>query len=1147
MAFILLLLLSITTLVQIETRSAQNRFARTQAEMNALLAMNIALGELQRTTGPDQRVTALADIAGTSTGDRIADGVAPANNQTLSGANKGLSAVQPGTRFWTGVFTNTDSPDDIYTKTPTPALVQWLVSGSRSDDPLSTPTLTPDDPRVMVGSNGQVADTTKAVVLVGKKSIGSASDDPFAPIRSVAVPLVEIGSWNDGNAGGRFGWWVGDEGQKARLNIAQKDFPDQKNYASLVAQRRGWETVTGLSHYPPPDSPQHSELARILANSGVKLLLPELDITTLQNIFHSATTVSVGLLTDSLNGGTRIDLTAVLSEPLPNSPTLSTVANYPASGDTIIPTAAAPLMVAPRWDALKDFHDRAANISGGSLRLQAAKSDFETTIAPLITDFRILMGLRMIDQTVDPAQPALQYNPCAKIAVMIANPYSVPLTWSGDLELEVTKMIPNGSNPTRLWEMWARTGNSPSASYAFLPRDADEPAVFNNAVFRIPGGSLGVGEARAYTLANGVLRPNDTSPVSVPLAPFASSAPFDFGKSLELDIPIPIDMDFEPRNGRYFTPRLRILESGSSSLLGLEMRHNGSLLLRIDRFEIDNGFTEGAPFDYATAIQVTEPIGILLYNFQLSQPGGDYASYLPASYDMGMRASTLRTFADFNLQATRYMRPIASYNPPPFFMEVNDSPAVLPRTAPGGDTGPQFTRDLVLDPSPWGRSPSGTARTVLFSVPEQLSSIALLQHADLTGDDNFASIAHQPGNAVGNSWAPPFVKRSLTRQRRTDYVINSPDITHTYYDLSYLLNASLWDSYFFSMIPSSGPAVPENPTIRIVAGGADADLRDPVRAASSLMVDGTFNINSTDKNAWKAFLASATNTRREPDRSYIAEAAFPRSLSHLEFSAAAPTGTNADSFAGFRLLSDSALDALATEIVRQVRLRGPFISLSHFINRSLADVNAEPALSRSGALQAAIDESGLNINHAGDRNAFTGINAVEDRVTLRSKDGAPRADMDGPLTNQRPASVDSSTPDWATTSLARNYSSVASIVADREMILSPVNSNLAREQGYRSTGIPGWLTQADLLQVIGPSVSARSDTFRIRAYGESVGMNGGPKASAWCEAIVQRMPEYVDPANLPSERGSSELSPLNQIYGRTYEIISFRWLNESEI
>ena len=135
--------------------------------------------------------------------------------------------------------------------------------------------------------------------------------------------------------------------------------------------------------------------------------------------------------------------------------------------------------------------------------------------------------------------------------------------------------------------------------------------------------------------------------------------------------------------------------------------------------------------------------------------------------------------------------------------------------------------------------------------------------------------------------------------------------------------------------------------------------------------------------------------------------------------------------------------------------------------------------------------------------------------------------------------------------------------------------------------MPGWLSQADVLTSLAPVANVRSDTFVVRAYGE---LNSeGLKPRAWCEAIVQRIPEYLvdehrnsngDPPNARpmepfedlndngkyesdepftdydssgdrsfiSDHGAEQIkNPLNERFGRRFRIIRFRWLTADEV
>ena len=92
-----------------------------------------------------------------------------------------------------------------------------------------------------------------------------------------------------------------------------------------------------------------------------------------------------------------------------------------------------------------------------------------------------------------------------------------------------------------------------------------------------------------------------------------------------------------------------------------------------------------------------------------------------------------------------------------------------------------------------------------------------------------------------------------------------------------------------------------------------------------------------------------------------------------------------------------------------------------------------------------------------------------------------------------------------------------------------------------------WLTQGDILSLLAPILFARSDTFRLRAYGDTQNpATGEVDARAWCEAILQRAPEYCDPTQAPETR-PNELNGTNQTYGRRFKVVSFRWLTPADI
>ena len=416
------------------------------------------------------------------------------------------------------------------------------------------------------------------------------------------------------------------------------------------------------------------------------------------------------------------------------------------------------------------------------------------------------------------------------------------------------------------------------------------------------------------------------------------------------------------------------------------------------------------------------------------------------------------------------------------------------------------------------------------------------------------------GPGIGNSFMHPMLPRDDIYR----YINNSvsqdipnrdqPDTTNAndalafcdYWDHVFLLNDALWDDYFLSSLanqqrPGAAGARSLNQNIddfvankdlsniryRYYPGGnSTADTKAELlatdgylKAAKHLVVDGMFNVNSTSVAAWHALFAGirerqlvcrdGTGALRKiavPSGKRIALSRFDTEVSDQEttdpgYGVTFPNGSKG--WSGVRFLDDNQLLRLAEECVKQVKRRGPFLNFAEFINRRLSNDD----LGLMGALQSAID-------------------------------------------------YDDKNPDAR--SINYRFKSASAFMLKQANLGTNSFSTPEAAQGSRLAGIPGYVIQSDLLKPIANSLSVRDDTFRIRSYGESLGPDGKVIARAWCEATVQRMPEYCDPTNdadVPAREldtsGSfsdpGKLTPVNRRFGRKFQIECFRWLSEVEV
>ena len=207
LAFLILLLTALATLTRVETQVAANHQSQAQARQNALLALNIALGQLQKHAGPDARITARAEITATAT---------VANPQFTGVWTAGGTGAEPAVWLVSGSERPGSTAADVWASAPDPM-----------DDALT-------DDTVFLAGNVSVAVNPAAPTAAEKaRRIKLAKQDIFAPrgggpvLSATAAPRI-----------GRYAWWIEDQGVKASL--ALPDRSDRVTYApwSTPIQRR---------------------------------------------------------------------------------------------------------------------------------------------------------------------------------------------------------------------------------------------------------------------------------------------------------------------------------------------------------------------------------------------------------------------------------------------------------------------------------------------------------------------------------------------------------------------------------------------------------------------------------------------------------------------------------------------------------------------------------------------------------------------------------------------------------------------------------------------------------------------------------------------------------------------------------------------
>lgn len=1177
MILLAILALGMLSLSAVALRTSGQGQAEASARANARLAMMLALGELQRTMGPDQRVSAPAAAV-----------TAQARQPHLTGAWESWR-WQPGA----------GSPDY---SAKSSKFLGWLVSGDpEATDALDYPGREPSGDLVDLVTHRQGSGGQSTLVRAGK------------------VPVTSTGPQGKG----AFAWMVSDESVKAAVDLADpdKDMDASRELASRTAPNRFRADVldpVNFKHLLEPKNFVSLETAAVAGENSSR--------DEIRRRFHDLTTGTLGLLTNTAGGGMKEDLSTLLSSSSFDSSLFG-------GAETVYDTSRSG---APRWSFLHDHYRKFSDPgmsagTGGPVYTRSRRSlTTDTTgkdpspdtadLLPSIAKLQVVFSMvthpenraervarAPVRQRTKYAIPMLVYES----VVTLHNPYDIALrfenlrfrVWNPPVGFRIAK-VTNGV-PVWLRKEWQDDPESFHGLGRFNRDGQSDTQKANQRFFTVQltdgtskqaGRSLVLqpGEVKVFSArveqdwtwgwewglkprrpwqfldwfdsddlagaANRDLRsPNPWGVEAVPgwdlraglqmnhlsmegggktgQRPAASFYPFeDRSYHWVADPIIHFNDDVIVQMRPEKTTNASQPDSFRVDLLAGKVEDFGNFagsrdLLRSYRFRFSNPTEEISADPASPIIERRFNVGDILQTMTDRGKGG--------KKPMAMLEMTARTTKDEldDSKAWAFNNPVVEGGD--IFTDqvglANQSHDLRLIELTGWASFPMVEWDPAEGEgsSGFGRGYFGASRTSsegvtnvpMYRVPiAPASSLGDLIPANLVTGSQLPRVVH----AFGNSRAHPLIPCAS--------VVNPNLAGRRGLDHSYFLNDALWDRYYFSSVTDM-PALPwlssaernwqqilrdlleqREPALnnRLTAIRPVFDADEAVASVASLgederarelgrllAVKGPFNVNSTSVDAWRAVLSSLRDQTvtgwGKNDLTHSDQTPFAR----MSMPLVGPNQTTTDinllgqiRWAGFRALSDAEISRLAEAIVEQIRERGrldkaPPLSLAEFVNRRVGEAGQLHAL--NGLLQTAIDQSGINEDaHALDSKTISSANMTELR-----KHGA-----------ETPEAMD----------------------------------------GFTGEGSPGMVTQGDLMMMLAPVATVRGDTFKIRAYGEARAADGkSVLARAWCEAVVQRIPDFVDPADAPAERQADLKSLVNQRFGRRFEMVSFRWLNPKEL
>ncbi len=1112
----------------VSLRSSTQTQARAEAEANARLALMIALGELQTLLGPDQNITAPAAIYDANPDDaevtglshRHLTGVWQARNETLE-----------------------QTPD--YTRERT--FRRWLVSHADAAQ-IAQPDFVRD---------GSLADPVPMV----DDSVNSADD----PVRAGRLPV----------GGGSLAWWVGDENCKALVNPRDdRDRSDNNQTAELLAGfatpgAHGVPSLDGLTNFPANTAISD----KLISVETLPLAVTDADDS---EYFHHLSPYPRSVLADVTKGGLRKDLSLYMERTDINwlqgwgrQEGASGMPRGPLGPNGKIALSNPDDHDVLAWKHLHHWYHmhrrQLANqqdLNVGAMLNTTPSIDpvsnpawnsGVTRLTPVVVRLQMLVSIGSQRQGRSSNYSLRMYS---YPVVTLWNPYNVPMRvteWSAflhTLPLEHTvfkagvkhNLTGGGTTDGKYnwgWphgNMTTRVGGNTGPAITLAPGEAkiltystSQSGSFNaHDMIASPPAWLPTRAGQPRELGSISGNPTDRIAISTSLATWESSSTSFSGQNFQTTF----DFRCEPRAVHVGHPARFQNQMFSSQVAWRHENANPRV-----------AFISERNFPNTTIQDINNnPMPFLHLDIRLKTldepelPNKTWLHNIPFHPYAAVTSTSKHARNGVDASTTFFAHPYTIT-----FEQVSGVEGV-------------FQNRPFFGPS---NRPGGQSRIVSAPVPlAPLTSLAQLQNLPLLPIEalNWSGYYYQ-NHAIGNSFASPGLPPDKIKEKsfpfhlgqyfpwqggdiagRT-YGSDSDMPSHAWFnndeytiqgapaqvvDRSYAANHLLFDEYFFSsMAAQEGPVfqrygsqrplrtvvteffngtnplpiaayrpyqVPDSnftDAVNLLTTRTGATAGGFLKSAAMLMADGGFNINSTSVEAWTVVLSAANRKRpvfMPRDSSLSGQGRRTHVISRNP-NPTTGTDTEESRWLGYRELTDDEIRQLAEAVVRQVKKRGPFRSLGEFVNRRRSD---DVEMARFGALQAALEDPEVDINR-----------------------------------DYRGAGNELTTDDIAGT----NYKFSEAAL------------------GSRYQGTPAYINQADILTPIAPIIQARSDTFLIRGYGEARSPDRTRiTARAWCEAVVQRVPDYVDAIDSPEVARDQLQSQANRLFGRRIVIKSFRWL-----